>query len=118
MQGADIDRAGHWLSVAGSNNLIRLAAKAERFLVQAAARLSGSPEADNIPTSSLLKMLDSRHAAIVGMQEIARTNAALCQGANMKCSTYGHPVNVPNSVKDALTRLRALAPNYSCVKVD
>ncbi|BDA50373.1 hypothetical protein COCOBI_16-0490 [Coccomyxa sp. Obi] len=36
--GGDVDKAVHWLSVAGKNNLMRLSAKAERFLVQAATR--------------------------------------------------------------------------------
>ncbi|CAL8465135.1 g4670 [Coccomyxa elongata] len=62
----NVDRAVHWLSVAG-NNLVRLTAKAERFLVQADAHLSRSTEAVHIPQSSLLRMLDSRHAAIIGL---------------------------------------------------
>ncbi len=71
MQGLDIDKAIHWLSVATNNNLMRLAAKAERFLVQAAMPLSGSKEAVHIPHSLLLKMLDSRQAAINKMEATA-----------------------------------------------
>lgn len=36
-----LDRAVHRLSVAGNNKLMRLATKAQRFFVQAAARLPG-----------------------------------------------------------------------------
>ena len=71
MQGHDIDKAIHWLSAATNNNLMRLAAKVERFLVQTNPPLSGSKEAVHIPHSSLLKMLDGRQAAINSMQATA-----------------------------------------------
>ncbi|BDA50735.1 hypothetical protein COCOBI_16-4130 [Coccomyxa sp. Obi] len=119
--GANADRAVHWPSVAGKNNLVRLAAKAERFLMQAAGRLSDSPEALHLPPSLLLKMLDSRHAGIVGMQETARTSAVTCQRAHELCRSdprYRHDfaAQVPKAVEDALARLRALEPKYPSVQ--
>ncbi|BDA50734.1 hypothetical protein COCOBI_16-4120 [Coccomyxa sp. Obi] len=59
--GGDVNEAVHWLIMACCNNMMRLAARAERFLLQADARLSDSPEAVHIPPSLLLHMLDSHH---------------------------------------------------------
>ncbi|BDA50733.1 hypothetical protein COCOBI_16-4110 [Coccomyxa sp. Obi] len=113
--GADIDKAVHWLSEAGKNNLIHLAAKAERFLVQAGARLSDSPEAVHIPPSSLLRMLDSRHAAIVGLLETAKKCADTCLRSQIHGS-YNASCTLPTAAQDALAEIKALKPVYSSVQ--
>ncbi|CAL8465132.1 g4667 [Coccomyxa elongata] len=117
--GANVDTAVHWLNVASNNNLTRLAAKAERFLVQAAAHLSGSHEAEHIPPSLLLHMLDTRHAAITSLLEVGRACGLVCQDANMVCS-YGnaHRVAFRYDVRNALAALRALEPRYPSVELD
>lgn len=115
MQGLDVDRAVQWLSLAGNNNLVRLAAKAERFLVQAGAHLSGRPEAAHIPQSSLLRMLDSRYAAIEGMQQIARGCAHQCYCAKAPRCSANHKAVMPDAVRVVAVELRALAPTYQNV---
>ncbi|BDA50732.1 hypothetical protein COCOBI_16-4100 [Coccomyxa sp. Obi] len=115
MQGAfpriDVNRAVHWLNVASKNNLKRLAAKAERFIVQAAERLSDNPEALHIPPSLLLRMLDSRQAAIADMQKTAKIMATDCKYARIPCaSKCTH--KLPDAVEDALTRFQCLDAKY------
>ncbi len=110
MQGSDIDKAINWLSMASNNNLMRLAEKAERFLVQAATHLSDSPEAEHIPQRSLLHMLDSRYAAIERMQQTAREWSDKCDD-EQRCRE-GHRVQMSDRVKHALYRLRYLEPEY------
>ncbi len=108
MQGTDIRKAVHWLNVAGKNNLMHLAAKAERFLIQAATRLSGSPEAVHIQPSTLLRMLDSRHAAIMRMQATAKGLADQFKTVDA-CITNNQ---LAKGFGECLKRLYALEPAY------
>lgn len=111
MQGCDVDKAIPWLSVAGNNKLMRLAAKAERFLVQAGTHLSGKPEAEHIPQSSLLHMLDSRQDAISGMQQTAQGCVHVFHCTRIRCSD-NHKVVFPEAVQDVFGELRGLEPDY------
>lgn len=97
MQGTDIRKAVHWLNVAGKNNLMHLAAKAERFLIQAATRLSGSPEAVHIQPSTLLRM----QATAKGLADQFKTVDA-CITNNQLAKGFG----------ECLKRLYALEPAY------
>ncbi|BDA50736.1 hypothetical protein COCOBI_16-4140 [Coccomyxa sp. Obi] len=111
--GPNQERAVHWLIVACNNNLMRLAAKAERFLMQADARLSESPEAEHIPPPSLLRMLDSHRAAIEGMQ-LTATRCGNRLTGDLCCAIH-HPVALTPRQQNALAILQALQPNYpSC----
>lgn len=67
-------------------------------------------------------MLDSRHAATVGLLDTARTCAAVCGETNVTCRYHGvyhsHPVTFPDEVKDALAELRSLKLMYPNVDLD
>lgn len=119
LQDGDVDKAMRWLSVACKNNLVRVAAKAERFLVQADADLSGRQDAEQIPHSSMLRMLDSRRTAIMGMWRTAKSCATIVRNTNLQCGSYPqHPVAMPRNVEEALAKLVAIEPDYPNVELD
>ena len=112
MQGDNIDTAVHWLSVASNNKLMLLAAKAERFLLQAAERLSNRSEAEHISQCSLLHMLDSHQAAIKRMQQAAGVCANKCDYAEAPQCPFNHRAAMPDAVTDAIIEIRLLKPSY------